>query len=361
MKPWMEAAFTKTYPGMSIRGELHWTDRPRRVTALFGPSGCGKTTVLRCLAGLERPNAGVIQAFGQTWSDAARRIHIAPQLRSVGFLFQDYLLFPHLTVRDNVAFGASSRPDQRSTVDQLLHRFQLTGLDRRLPRELSGGQQQRVALARVLAAEPRLLCLDEPLSALDGPTRTELRILLREWLQESQLPALIVSHDVLDVQALADDLIVMSDGQVRQAGPVENVLHQPVDRTVARIVGYENLITVNLLQRDSTGVSVEHRGWRFVGLDRLPSPADSTGIACIRAEDIRLRKLPADQSTGSAEIREVIPEGVMLRVRVELAAGQKMQALVPRAAAVTSGFQRGERVSIDLAAGAAVIVPDSGD
>ena len=350
MSPWLEASFTKTYPGVAIRGELNWADRPHRVTALFGPSGCGKTTVLRCLAGLERLDAGMIRAFGQTWSDAAQRIHIAPQDRGVGFLFQDYMLFPHLSVRDNVAFGAPSQPDQRSQVDELLNRFQLAGLDRRLPRELSGGQQQRAALARVLAARPRLLCLDEPLSALDGPTRTDLRIELREWLRDFQLPALIVSHDTIDVQALADDLIVMSDGQVLMSGSVAEVLHQPADATVARIVGFENFLPVNVVQRDLEGLSVEHFGWRIRGLDRLGSHSAAGGMACIRAEDLRLKEVTADQA--AATILELIPEGVMLRVRLKLASGQILQVLTLR----SNSFQTGETVSIDLPTDAAVIV-----
>ncbi|MES2793538.1 MAG: ABC transporter ATP-binding protein [Planctomycetota bacterium] len=355
MSSWMEAAFTRTYPETSIHGEFHWSDRPRRVTALFGPSGCGKTTLLRCLAGLERLDDGHIRAFGQTWSDAAQRIHVAPQRRSVGFLFQEYMLFPHLTVYDNVAFGAPSWPDQRAQIEQLLQRFQLTGLERRLPRQLSGGQQQRVALARVLAAQPRLLCLDEPLSALDGPTRTELRIALREWLHELQLPALIVSHDAIEVQALADDLVVMSAGRIHQTGPVEQVLHQPVDLTVAKIVGFENFLPVNVIEQDSDGLLVEHAGWRFRGQDRRNSTASQSGIACIRAEDLRLQEttpgLPATNNAATATILELIPEGVMLRARLKLASGHILQALVPRAAASL------KTISIDLATGAAVVVP----
>lgn len=355
MNPWMFAEFTKTYPAMSIRGELQWSDRPQRVTALFGPSGCGKTTVLRCLAGLERLDAGFIRAFGQTWNDVAERIHVPPQQRGVGFLFQDYMLFPHLTVRDNVAFGAPAQPGQRTQVDQLLERFQLRGLERRLPRELSGGQQQRVALARVLAARPRLLCLDEPLSALDGPTRTELRIALREWLHDLQLPALIVSHDAIDVQALADDLIVMSDGQVRQAGPVDEVLHQPADLTVAKIVGYDNFLTVNVVDRGARDAGVEHCGWHFRGVDRMAAAPLSSGIACIRAEDIRLVEAPDNRPASSATILEIIPEGAMLRVRLRLVSGQLLQALMPRSGAAAPGFHSGKTVTIELAA--AVIVP----
>lgn len=353
MNAWMEATFTKTYPGTSIRGDLNWTDRPCRVTALFGPSGCGKTTILRCLAGLEHLDQGVIRAFGQTWSDPSQRVHIPPQRRGVGFLFQDYMLFPHLTVRDNIAFGVPSQRDARAEVDQLLSRFQLTGLDRRYPRQLSGGQQQRVALARVLAAQPRLLCLDEPLSALDGPTRTELRIALREWLRDLKLPALIVSHDAIDVQALADDLILMNDGAMLQTGAVEEVLREPCSMQVAKIVGFENFLPVNVVAQNSDGTIVEHHGWRIFGTNRLPANSASPATACIRAEDIRLHQPTNELTNATATLLELIPEGAMLRARLKLVSGQVLQAIVPRSIVA----QLGETIAIDIAPRAAVVVP----
>lgn len=360
--PWMDAAFSKLFPATEIQGTFRWTDRPRRITALFGPSGCGKTTLLRCLAGLERVDSGFIRVFGETWSDAAGRIHMPPQRRRVGFLFQDYMLFPHLSVRDNIGFGVARSGERSALVDHLLNRFQLSGLDQRLPRELSGGQQQRVALARVLAAQPRLLCLDEPLSALDGPTRMELRIALREWLHEVQLPAFVVSHDAIEVQALADDVIVMHQGQALQAGSVESVLHEPLNTTVARIVGFENLLPVSVSSKSNGTVEVAHHNWRFSAVDRRPSSTSTSAIACVRAEDIVLVAPDTDHDKApqmtSASIVQLIPEGVQTRVRLELTSHQLVQALVPRGVVAVGQLHPGDRVQIGLAPRSAVIVAD---
>lgn len=361
MTPWMDTQFTKSFPGISIRGEFTWHDRPRRVTALFGPSGCGKTTILRCMAGLERPEDGFIRVFGEEWCDTARRLHAPPQQRRVGFLFQDYLLFPHLCVRDNIAFGAPANTSRHADVDRMLERFQLQGMGGRLPRELSGGQQQRVALARVLAAQPRLLCLDEPLSALDGPTRAELRIALRDWLHEAQLPALIVSHDAIEVQTLADDVIVLSDGQARQSGSVAEVWHRPRDAAVARIVGFENLLPVNVVGGDSQTLEVAHGPWQILGVSRQLPMAGQAAIACIRAEDIRCAALVANQPSHSsatpAMVLEIIPERGMWRLRLKLTSGPDMQAVVSRETTATLNLQPGNAIEISVAPDAAVIVP----
>ena len=169
------------------------------VAVLFGPSGSGKTTLLRMLAGLERPDAGSIVLREICWFDSARGIHLSPQERRVGFLFQDYALFPHLTVAENVGYAA-----RRETVHKLLATFGLTELAASKPRALSGGEQQRVALARALAAEPALLLLDEPLSALDAPTRARMRYELRRMLLTSDVPSIVVTHDRMEAVALGD-------------------------------------------------------------------------------------------------------------------------------------------------------------
>jgi molybdate transport system ATP-binding protein len=161
------------------------------ITVLFGPSGGGKTTTLRCLAGLERPEEGRID-FGETpWFDAARRIFLTPQQRDIGYLFQEYALFPHLTVAGNIAYGLRGQPRsaQRRRVAEMLALLWLTGLEDRYPDHISGGEQQRVGLARALVRRPRLLLLDEPLSALDGPTREQLRPEVRRLLAECGIPS----------------------------------------------------------------------------------------------------------------------------------------------------------------------------
>ena len=208
------------------------------MTALVGPSGCGKTTVLRCLAGLDVPRSGRITFGDEVWFDGPSQVSQRPQQRGIGFLFQEYALFPHLTVFENVAFGLAriDKGTARRRVGDLLSMLQLAGLEGRYPHELSGGQQQRVALARTVAPRPRLLLLDEPLSALDSPTRAELRQELRRVLAEWSIPTILVTHDPTEVVALADEVIVLLEGRVRQRGPVAEVFAHPIDAEVSRIV-----------------------------------------------------------------------------------------------------------------------------
>ena len=236
----LDAEFERRFDaGPTIQVALQRPVGSFSVTALVGPSGCGKTTVLRCLAGLDAPRSGRISFVDDVWFDGPARIFRQPQQRGVGFLFQEYALFPHLTVSENIAFGLAriERDAARRRVADLVSLLQLAGLEVRYPHEISGGQQQRVALARTVAPRPRLLLLDEPLSALDTPTRSELRKELRRLLAEWSIPTIIVTHDPTEVVALADEVIVLLEGRVRQHGPVEQVFAHPVDADVARIVG----------------------------------------------------------------------------------------------------------------------------
>ena len=160
--------------GTIVRARLQQDDHSARITVLFGPSGSGKTTILRCLAGLDRPHSGIIRLGSNVWFDSAHHIHLRPQQRGVGYLFQEYALFPHLRVDQNIGYGLS-RPGRHGRVGELMELLGLRGLKDRYPHELSAGQRQRVALARAVAPKPKLLLLDEPLSALDAPTRQSLR------------------------------------------------------------------------------------------------------------------------------------------------------------------------------------------
>jgi molybdate transport system ATP-binding protein len=202
--------------------------------ALVGPSGAGKTTVLRAIAGLARPVRGQIKLDDRAWFDAEAGIWLPPEERSVGLVFQDYALFPHLTVRKNVAFGARSDP---ARVDELLERLRISHLAGVRPGTLSGGERQRVALARALARRPQVLLLDEPLSALDAHTRAEIKIELRELLDELALPTIFISHDFRDAVALAHRAAVIVAGKIRQLGSVEDLAREPGDAFVASLTG----------------------------------------------------------------------------------------------------------------------------
>jgi len=239
MTPVLQAEFERRFArGPTIRMALTHPVAEFSVTALVGPSGCGKSTVLRCLAGLDAPQSGRVSFGDGIWFDAARRINLRPQSRGIGYLFQEYALFPHLSVGENIAFGLSGAraPQKRHRVDELLEALKLTGLGPRYPHELSGGQQQRVALARTVAGRPRLLLLDEPLAALDTPTRTELRGQLRGLLESWRIPTIVVTHDATEVRALAHHVVILCDGQVRQQGPVADVFANPADAQAARLL-----------------------------------------------------------------------------------------------------------------------------
>lgn len=236
----LTADFQLTHPrGPAIHGRLEMPATQHSITVLLGSSGCGKTTVLRCLAGLERPQQGRISFGAEVWFDSTRHIHLPPQQRRIGFVFQDYALFPHLSVADNIAHGLLPLPPHERSirVEAMLQRFDLTAERHRRPREISGGQQQRVALARALVIQPRLLLLDEPLSALDTDLRESLREDLRHHLRALNIPVLMVTHDRAEARLLADQLIIMHLGQVLQAGTVAVVSQQPANNQVAKVVG----------------------------------------------------------------------------------------------------------------------------
>ncbi|EXJ14925.1 sulfate/molybdate ABC transporter ATP-binding protein [Imhoffiella purpurea] len=214
------------------------------ITALVGPSGCGKTTVLRLLAGLERPRSGHIRHGEHVWFDRGRGIDLAPRLRRVGLMFQDYALFPHLSVARNVAFG-QPRGDGAEAVRFWLERLQLLPFAERRPHALSGGQRQRVALARALASRPEVLLLDEPFSAVDLGLRQSLRLLFQEVVADRSMPTVLVTHDLDDVRHLADRVGVLVEGELRQFGPTAEVFSTPCDAEVARVLGWDNRLPVS--------------------------------------------------------------------------------------------------------------------
>jgi molybdate transport system ATP-binding protein len=250
-------------PGFGL--DLDLRVAPGEVVALLGPNGAGKTTALRALAGLTPLTAGHIDLDG-------RPLHtMAVQRRPIGMVFQDYLLFPHLSALDNVAFGPRSRGarrvEARATAAAWLRRVDLADHAGRRPRQLSGGQAQRVALARALAAGPRLLLLDEPLAALDAHTRLEIRVRLRRHLADFDGATVLVTHDTLDAMVLADRLVVIEGGTVVQEGAPAEVARHPRTDYVARLVG------LNLFRGDATGRQVAVGDVTFTIAERLTGPA----------------------------------------------------------------------------------------
>jgi iron(III) transport system ATP-binding protein len=218
---------------------LSFTVERGHILALLGPSGCGKTTTLRLIAGFETPDQGRIAIAGQTVADADRGIHVEPEARGVGVVFQDYALFPHLTIAQNVGFGLerTSRSERRARVAQVLDLVGLTDFAERYPHELSGGQQQRVAVARALAPAPTLILLDEPFSNLDADLRAQMRDEVEKILRATGTTAIFVTHDQEEAFTIADQVGVLDQGRLEQVGAPEVIYHNPATPFVAEFVG----------------------------------------------------------------------------------------------------------------------------
>lgn len=306
------------------------------VTVLFGPSGAGKTTLLRLIAGLGQPDSGSILFRGEEWFGAGS---LSPQKRRAGFLFQEYALFPHLSAESNVRFGA---PDA-ARAERFIQAFGLDKLRAHFPRQLSGGQQQRVALARALAANPALLLLDEPLSALDAASRTRTRQELRRMLLESGVPSIVVTHDRAEAIALGDWIGVMIDGSIRQTGPVRDVFRRPADPRVAESLGVENILPAEIVSRNAGLLTVA------VGpahLECVDGGENGAALACIRAEDIAVTREVHLESSARNRIagvlRAVSLEGPLARIEIDC--GFLLVAMVTAQSAGELNLQPGERV-----------------
>ena len=282
-----------------------------RVAALFGPSGCGKTTVLRLISGLDRPDSGEVLL------DGVSVLGRPPHRRGVGLMFQELALFPHLTVSQNIEFGLRMakwpRAARQTRISQLLTLVGLPGFGRRAIHELSGGERQRVALARTLAPEPQVLLLDEPLGALDEELKQDLRVHLREVLRRLRTTALIVSHDLRDAAAVADDIVVMGEGMVLQAGPLSHVLAHPASVRVAHMLGYVTLAAGAL----EGGRLVEDG----VGAVDTPPGFASSGEARVLAHPSSLLAVPAGRGLGCGVEGRVVanrPDGPLPLLDVSL-------------------------------------------
>jgi molybdate transport system ATP-binding protein len=353
---------TKTFPGRApISAALRYELQQATALVLFGPSGSGKTTVLRCIAGLECPDRGTIRFISRTWLDTGAGIRVTPQYRHIGYMAQDYALFPTHTVAGNIAYGLSalSAFDRKKRVDEMVDLFQLRGLETAKPRELSGGQQQRVALARAVAPRPQLLLLDEPLSALDIPTRMQLREELGTLLKRLALPAIIVTHEWAETLSLGDVVAVMGYGRVLQVGTPQEVFSRPANAIVAQIVGVETVIGGHIIEEENGVATVRVNGTLLKGLavSKIGSPV----FVCIRAEDVVLEQgstgLTSARNHLNGKVSEIVPHGVMVHVKIDC--GFPLVAMVTRGAEEELGIEVGSAVVAVIKAGAVHLVPRS--
>ncbi len=286
-EPMLELEIAHTWPGFDL--ELNLTVRSE-LMVLFGRSGAGKSLTLRAVAGLFRPSSGRIVLNGRVVFDSRSGVNLPPQARRVGYVPQGYALFPHLTVFENVAYGLRGRAEEiRRRVMEWLDQVGLADLAERRPHQLSGGQQQRVALARALAIQPDVLLLDEPLSALDAPTRSELQRLIQRLQRQLGIPVLFVTHSLAEAAFLADRIAVLEKGRLLQVGPPKDVLHRPARLEVAHLVGVRNLLRGQVRAADPGGLRLQvgERELRARPNPSIPSlPVGANVLLCLRAEHI---------------------------------------------------------------------------
>jgi molybdenum ABC transporter ATP-binding protein len=312
--------------------------------ALVGPSGAGKTSLLRAIAGLARPAAGKIECGGELWFDSAGGLDRRPEERSVGYVFQEYALFPHLSVERNVTFGGGE-------ADGLLRRLRIEQLAHVKPAELSGGERQRVALARALARRPRVLLLDEPMAALDPHTRGRVRAELHELLRELELPTVLVTHDFEDAAALAKRVGVLVDGRLRQLGPPAELLGAPADPFVAEFAGANVLAGVAAAAPDGLTRFRLDAGPVVVSADEGRGRA----VLVVYPWDVSLSRTAPDDSALNhlpGKIVSLMPVGNRMRVRLPF-----LTAEITAASAERMELRAGEPVVASFKATQARLLP----
>jgi len=276
---------TKAFGSVVALGDFDMEVRRGRILCLLGPSGCGKTTALRLIAGFEQPDRGSVEINGRRVASPGSSI--PPERRRVGMVFQDFALFPHLSVRENVAYGIRRDPDRDVRVDELLEMVGLTADADRMPHQLSGGMQQRVAVARALAPRPDVILLDEPFSNLDQALRTQLRVEVREILRRTEATAVFVTHDQEEALTMGDEVCVMSRGRIEQCDVPEIIYAEPRNPFVAGFVGIANLV-----HAECAGGFAETR----FGAVRLIGPAErqpeGRALAVLRPEHFETSEAP---------------------------------------------------------------------
>jgi iron(III) transport system ATP-binding protein len=329
-----------------VVSDLSFSLAAGEIGCLLGASGCGKTTALRLIAGFERPDAGEVRIDGETVGSPTRLV--PPERRAIGMVFQEYALFPHLSVADNVGFGLrkSAVAARRERVDELLRLVGLAGQGGRYPHELSGGQQQRVALARALAPSPRLLLLDEPFSNLDIELRERLSLEVRDILKTTGTTAILVTHDQHEAFAVADVVGIMQHGRIEQWAPPYDLYHRPATRFVADFVGQGAFLPATVLDRDTVELELG-RLHSTVPLDCADSCA-ACGRNCrlhvlLRPDDL----VHDDASPLQAEVVAKAFRGAEFLYTLQLPSGARVLSLVPSHHNHAVGESIGIRLDVD--------------
>ena len=343
--------------------DVSLTIEPGSMVALLGPSGCGKTTCLRMIAGLVAPTSGEILVNGQ------RITGVPVHRRNIGMLFQNYALFPHMTVAENIAFGLDMRGVAKAdTGDRVRHALDLVRLvdfGDRFPVQLSGGQQQRVALARALVIEPAVLLLDEPLGALDKGLRESMQVELRALQRRLGVTTVMVTHDQDEALTMADRIVVMRDGRLEQAGSATGIYQRPNSRFVATFLGASNLFAGRVAGRDGRSASIAAAGGLVLRVEDEDVPEGDITVS-VRPEALVLEAdaAGAGAATGpnavAAQVEQVIYRGFVTHFYLRLADGQELVAYQQnQTRAAASAFRQGDRVVARWDASSNHVIPGS--
>ncbi|MFK7835693.1 MAG: ABC transporter ATP-binding protein [Sulfitobacter sp.] len=340
----------KVYPGqppVEALGGIEIDIQDNEFFTLLGPSGCGKTTLLRLIAGFEHPTSGTLEMFGESLLDAP------PHKRQINTVFQNYALFPHMTVAQNIGFGlemlGKPKAEVQRTVGEMMELVQMTQMADRQTSQISGGQQQRVALARALAPRPKVLLLDEPLSALDFKLRKSMQLELKRLQTETGITFIFVTHDQEEALTMSDRIAVMSDGAIRQIGGPRDIYDHPADRFVADFIGDTNFLSADVVGdklRLSSGQEIDTEGQHAAGKVTL----------AVRPEHARL----TTEADGllSGELSNIVYIGTDTHFHVTLDDGTAFVMRQQNAPNVQSDLSQGARVGVHFPSAVAQVLRD---
>lgn len=281
----------------------------RGVFAILGASGCGKSMTLKCIAGIETPDEGRIELNGRVLYDSAKKINLTPQKRRVGYMFQDYALFPNMTVEQNIKAGMGKHPEEEK-VRSYINRFRLEGMEKHYPAQLSGGQKQRVAMARMIASEPDILLLDEPFSALDSYLKWELEQEMRDMLAEVQKPVLFVSHNRDEVYRLCSVVSCIDHGKMEVIEKTKEFFHNPKTKTAAVLSGCKNISAAEIVDNNH----IKALGWGItLCVSEIPEETKAVGIRAHSFYPVNAEQIPGKESAANESRVSVIQEGTGLK------------------------------------------------
>jgi len=336
------------YGNKQIITELSFSLADGKIGCLLGPSGCGKTTVLRTIAGFEQPTSGQVAINQQVVSD--QKVHLPPEKRQIGMVFQDFALFPNMSVQDNIRFGLKgwSKKEQQDRISELLAMIGMPTLARAYPHQLSGGQQQRVALARAMAPRPSILLLDEPFSSMDLELREQLAREVRYILKQENITAILVTHDQHEAFAMADEICVMNEGQIQQHDSAYNLYHKPVNRFVADFIG-EGVIVPGMVVGGNT---VNTELGNIHGMVPVGCKPGCSVDVLIRPDDI----IHNDEASETAVVVESAFRGSEFLYTLRMPSGIEVLSLVPS----HHNHKINETIGIQLEFDHLVVFPRSG-